>query len=67
MEGFTHSGQEGGDGNSLLEHNILVEKQMPDCTGSSWDRVHVLHSSWYGVVFWICDHNSLVTHRFCYC
>lgn len=45
MEGFTHSGQKGGDGNLLPECIIVVEKQMPDCPGSGWGGVDVLYSA----------------------
>lgn len=24
------------------------------CTGSGWQGVNCLHSSWFGAVFWIC-------------
>ena len=32
---------------------------MGNCAGFGCDRVNLLHSSWYGAMFWICAENSV--------
>lgn len=37
--------------------SIIVTAAATSCASLGWDRVRFLHSSWYGVMLWICDGN----------